>query len=108
MNALMSSRPRRGSCNEYCKSMLGAASSSTMPRLHFSPQKSVNQRPTMALFSLSLDMMIHFLVCDGRRRPDRTRVVGPDPQLGSARGRQNSGSCLGMKGDERDRACLVQ
>jgi hypothetical protein len=37
--------------------MSGDASSSTMPRLHFAPQKSVNQRPTMALFSLSFDMI---------------------------------------------------
>src|SRR5678815_4247404 len=56
MNALMSSRPRRGSCSEYCRSMSGAASSSTMPRLQVLPQKSVNQRPTMALLSSSLDM----------------------------------------------------
>ncbi len=30
MNALTSSRPRRGACSEYCKSMSGAPSSSTI------------------------------------------------------------------------------
>src|SRR4029077_19427694 len=34
--------------------MSGAASSSTMPRLQVLPQKSVNHRPMMALFSCSL------------------------------------------------------
>src|SRR5882724_11349741 len=56
MKALMSSRPRRGSCSEYRRSISGAASSSTIPRSHVSPQNLVNQRPTMALFSSSLDM----------------------------------------------------
>src|SRR6266700_1364377 len=37
--------------------MSGAASSSTIPRSHVSPQNLVNQRPTMALFSSSLDML---------------------------------------------------
>src|SRR5258708_4263015 len=46
MNALMSSRPRRGSCSEYLSSMSGAAISSTTARLTFLPQNSVNQRPT--------------------------------------------------------------
>src|SRR6478735_12013837 len=36
--------------------MSGAASSSTIFRLQVSPQKSVNQRPTIALFSLSFDI----------------------------------------------------
>ena len=49
MNALMSSRPFRGSCSEYFSSMSGAAISSTMPRLQVLPQKSVNQRPTIGL-----------------------------------------------------------
>src|SRR5215470_18637252 len=56
MKVLMSSRPRRGSCSEYCNSMSGAANSSTMPRLQVLPQKCVNHRPTMALLSSSLDM----------------------------------------------------
>src|ERR1700734_1332528 len=58
MNTLMSACPRRGSCNEYCKSMSGAASSSTMLRSHVGPQKLVNQRPTMALFSCSFDISV--------------------------------------------------
>src|ERR1700722_13087318 len=58
MKVLMSSRPRRGSCSEYCRRMSGAASSSTIPRLQVGPQNSVNQRPTMALFSCSFDMVI--------------------------------------------------
>src|ERR1700722_13243946 len=63
MKALMSSWPRRGSCNEYCRNISGAASSSTMARSDFGPQKLVNQRPTMALFSCSLD--IKFSFCSG-------------------------------------------
>src|SRR6266851_1672744 len=63
MNALMSSRPRRGSCREYCRSMSGAASSSTTPRLQVLPQNSVNHRPTMALLSSALLIRIPFLVC---------------------------------------------
>src|ERR1700692_1959926 len=58
MKALMSSRPLRGSRREYCNSISGAASSSTIFRLQLFPQKSVNQRPTIALLSLSFDMMI--------------------------------------------------
>src|SRR6266576_1507702 len=54
MNALMSSRPRRGSCREYLSSMFGAAISSTTPRLTRLPQNSANQRPTTALLSSSL------------------------------------------------------
>src|ERR1700722_6898628 len=57
MKALMSSRPRRGSCSEYWRSISGAASSSTIPRSHVSPQNLVNQRPMMALFLSSLDML---------------------------------------------------
>src|ERR1043165_1942986 len=57
MKALMSSRPRRGACNEYCSSMSGAASSSTIAGLYSLPQKCVNQRPTTALLSSSLDMI---------------------------------------------------
>ena len=53
---LMSSRPRRGACREYCRTMSGAASSSTTLSLQVSPQNSVNQRPTRALLSSSLDM----------------------------------------------------
>src|SRR6478672_9452765 len=54
MNALMSSRPRRGSCSEYLSSMSGAAISSITPRLTRLPQNSVNQRPTTALLSSCL------------------------------------------------------
>src|SRR5262249_6984928 len=56
MNALMSSRPRRGSCREYLSSMSGAVISSTTPRLTLLPQNSVNQRPITALLSSSLLM----------------------------------------------------
>ena len=62
VNALMSARPRRGSCNEYCRSMSGAASSSTMPSLQVLPQKSVNQRPTTALLSSCIVIRIPFSV----------------------------------------------
>src|ERR1700692_1145508 len=58
MKALMSSRPLRGSRREYCNIISGAARSSTIFRLQVFPQKSVNQRPTIALLSLSFDMMI--------------------------------------------------
>src|ERR1700730_6662065 len=51
MKALMSSRPLRGSWSEYFSSMFGAAISSITLRLQVLPQKSVNQRPTMALLS---------------------------------------------------------
>src|SRR5262249_11768353 len=54
MNALMSSRPRRGSCSEYLSTMSGAAISSTTARLTLLPQKSVNQRPTTALLAACL------------------------------------------------------
>src|SRR4029077_1612613 len=40
--------------------MSGAASSSTMSSLQVFPQKSVNQRPTMALLSFSFDIRIPF------------------------------------------------
>src|SRR4029077_18571454 len=46
--------------------MSGAAISSTMPRLQVLPQKSVNQRPTMALLSSSFDMMNSFGGCGKR------------------------------------------
>src|ERR1700730_6866377 len=101
MKALMSSRPRRGSCNEYCKSMLGAASSSTIPRLHVSPQKSVNQRPTMALLALSLDMIDHFLFSDCGKRPPLLCEVKPDRQLALCERAANSGSCLGIEREQR-------
>src|SRR5712672_2058518 len=65
INALMSSRPRRGSWSEYCRSMSGAASSSTIPRLQVLPQKSVNHLPTMALLSSSFDTIISPVVCFG-------------------------------------------
>src|SRR5262245_37734958 len=57
MNDLMSSRPLRGSWSEYLSSMSGAAISSTTPRLHFSPQNSVNHLPTIALLSSSFLLM---------------------------------------------------
>src|SRR5260370_40497642 len=65
MNALMSSRPRRGSWSEYCSSMSVAASSSTIPRLQVLPQKSVNHRPTIALLSSSFDTIASPVVCFG-------------------------------------------
>src|ERR1700675_2935384 len=57
MNPFVSAWPLRGACSEYCRSRSGAASSSTMSRLQVLPQKSVNQRPTIALLSSSLDMV---------------------------------------------------
>src|SRR5580698_9870493 len=71
MKALMSAWPFRGACNEYCRSMSGAASSSTMSRLHALPQKSVNQRPTMALLSSSLDMVNSSLTVVETEKQDR-------------------------------------
>src|ERR1700722_10224803 len=65
MNALMSSRPRRGSCREYFKSISGAAISSTTARFTSLPQNSVNQRPTTALLSSCLLMKWILLVCIG-------------------------------------------
>src|ERR1700681_2674638 len=84
MNALMSAWPLRGSCSEYCRSMSGAASSSTMPRLHVSPQKSVNQRPTMALLSLTLDMIDLLARGCGSGPPPLSREVGPDRYVDGA------------------------
>src|SRR6478672_4104228 len=72
MNALMSSRPRRGSCNEYCSSMSGAASSSTISRLQVLPQKLVNHRPTIALLVcalLSCSVLIAFSPLSDRKSP---------------------------------------
>src|SRR5262245_38895219 len=71
MKALISARPRRGSCSEYFNSMSGAAMSSTTARLHFSPQNSVNQRPTIALLSLSLLMWSPLDVSHGDHRSIR-------------------------------------
>src|SRR5262245_22873614 len=49
MKSRMSSRPRRGACNEYCNSMSGAASWSMTLGFQVLPQNSVNHRPTIAL-----------------------------------------------------------
>src|SRR6202000_1075065 len=82
INALISSRPRRGSCSEYCRSMSGAASSSTMLRSQLSPQKLVNQRPTIALLSDSFDMVFSLLNwCLGIGKGD----VAYAPHFGSYR-----------------------
>src|ERR1700756_1801854 len=51
--------------------MSGAASSSTTSRLQVLPQKSVNQRPTMALLSSSLDMLNSSLTVLEREMHDR-------------------------------------
>src|SRR5262249_51516334 len=51
--ARTSSRPRHGACSEYSKRISGPASSSITAGLKSLPQNSVNQRPTMALFSSS-------------------------------------------------------
>src|SRR5471032_3518353 len=51
--------------------MSGAASSSTMSRLQVLTQKSVNQRPTMALLSSSLDMVNSSLTVVEEERHDR-------------------------------------
>jgi len=57
--ARTSARPRHGLCSEYSKRMSGAASSSITSALKFSPQNSVNHRPTTALFS-SIDIECSF------------------------------------------------
>src|SRR5262245_47027037 len=49
--ARTSSRPRHGACSEYSKRMSGAASSSITAGSNSAPQNSVNQRPTIFLFS---------------------------------------------------------
>src|ERR1700752_547477 len=103
MNAFTSARPRRGSCSEYCKRMSGAASSSTMLGFHVSPQNSVNQRPTMALLSCSLDMLHPFAspvlkspadgdMLAGRKRTSRWREYDPgsQPKLCFLRSKPNS------------------
>src|SRR6202011_4603690 len=51
--------------------MSGAASSSTVSRLQVLPQKSVNQRPTMALLSSSLDMVNSSLTVVETEKQDR-------------------------------------
>src|SRR4029077_11941222 len=57
-NFFTASRPRRGACIEYSKRMSGAAISSMTAGFHGVPQNSVNQRPTIALFSS--DMTVSF------------------------------------------------
>src|SRR5262245_57892832 len=103
MNALMSSRPRRGSCSEYLSSMSGAAISSTTPSLTPLPQNSVNQRPTVALLSSSL--LIGMAPRDSsredhRHRDDLKRRLTRDVS------EPNSGSCPGIEttdhGDDED------
>src|ERR1700693_941135 len=88
MNALMSARPRRGSCSEYFSSISGAAISSMTPRLTVLPQNSVNQRPTTALLSSCLLIEGHLCFAGTTDRlaiAAITRHRGPE---------QNSGSCL--------------
>src|SRR3954452_11213863 len=72
MNALTSSRPRRGACSEYCKRISGAASSSTILGFQGLPQNSSNQRPTISLlFSADIALLLcvgcHF--CQGMSTP---------------------------------------
>src|SRR5471032_1071681 len=57
--------------------MSGAASSSTMSRLQVLPQKSVNQRPTIALLSSSLDMVNSSMTVVEEER--RVRLSLPEP-----------------------------
>src|SRR5262245_15062753 len=100
MNALMSSRPRRGSCNEYLSSISDEAISSTTARLTFLPQNSVNQRPTTALFSsLLIGMAPRDLCCEDHRHPPmiQARITLDDAV-------PNSGSCLGIKSPDPDYA----
>src|SRR3954470_12689447 len=113
MNALMSSRPRRGSCNEYCSSMSGAASSSTISRLQVLPQKSVNHRPTIALLacallSLSCSVLIAFSPLSHRKSPTAVddlhkglmrETAAQTPFLAS-----QSISLRGLRGSSRARA----
>src|SRR5215472_12190330 len=100
MNALMSCRPRRGSCREYLSNMSAEAISSTTARSMFFPQNSVNQRPTMALlFScLFIEMAPHGLlvrIIETDRRPEqRTKLEAIA---------RNSASYLGIE-TLRDRA----
>src|SRR5215475_11603685 len=94
MNALMSWRPRRGSCREYLSSMSGEAISSTTARLTCLPQNSVNQRPTMALLSscLLIGVAPHGLPCE------RIIATGRCPQQRTKLGAvsRNSGSYFGI------------
>src|SRR3954447_1095601 len=73
MKALMSSRPFLGSWSEYFSNISGAAISSTTPRSQVLPQKSVNQRPTMALLSscklMEVPLDCCFEVIGGTRWP---------------------------------------
>src|SRR5471030_3219828 len=57
--------------------MSGAASSSTMSRLQVLPQKSVNQRPTIALLSSSLDMVNSSMTVLEEERHDRLSLPEP-------------------------------
>src|ERR1051325_4316047 len=76
MNALTSSRPRRGACSEYCRSISGAANSSTISGFQGLPQNSLNQRPTISLlFSVDITLL---LICVFPGPQDRsTRVMQP-------------------------------
>src|SRR5688572_27344066 len=59
MNARTSSRPRRGACSEYCRSMSGAASSSTIFGFQGLPQNSLSQRPTISLlFAVDMTLLL--------------------------------------------------
>src|SRR5215470_9017312 len=77
-------RPRQGACSEYSKRISGAASSSMTAGLKSLPQNSVNQRPTMALFS-SIDMDRPFLVAVDRRLPFRSAHTEDGRQRGDVR-----------------------
>src|SRR5262249_26862238 len=99
MNALMSSRPRRGSCSEYLSSMSDAAISSTTARLTLLPQNSVNQRPTTALLSSCL--LIGMAPRDVSHEDHRHRSM-IEARLTLDLREPNSGSCLGIYEPRRD------
>src|SRR5262245_11638185 len=93
MNVFTCARPRRGACREYCKRISGAPSSSTTAGFHGLPQNSANQRPTIALFSCSFDMVISSLLLLGSGRGDSERRSRVPAHRGASRLRL-SGYCF--------------
>src|SRR5215472_17155463 len=89
-------RPRHGACNEYSKRMSGAANSSITAGLKSLPQNSVNQRPTMALFS-STDM-------SRPSTPTRFAEASVEAHPVDGAGRSNVRSRSGLAADAADDA----
>src|SRR5258706_2998996 len=90
MKALISARPRRGSCSEYCSSISGAAILSTTERSKVLPQNFVNHSPTTALLSSSMDMCISF---DGGEMNKGSHVDSLWQHHSQEPGEQRSVSC---------------